>query len=67
MDGLQRVTFRFDDATEVRYLPTIPEPGDLVTHDRELWRVSFVSADVVGITVVCELPMGDGLHSRHVA
>ena len=65
MAGLQRVTFRFGEAIEVRYLPGIPEPGDLVTHERDLWRVAFVSADAVGMTVICELPKGDGM--RRVA
>jgi len=67
MDGLQRVTFRFRDAMEVRYLPRHPEPGDLVTHEHDLWRVAFVSADAAGTTVICELPKSDGEHSRNVA
>jgi hypothetical protein len=67
MDGLQRVTFRFGDATEVRYLPNIPEPGRLVSHETRLWRVAFVSADAVGTTVICDLPERDGLRSQRVA
>jgi hypothetical protein len=67
MDGLRRVTFRFEDTTEVRYLPRIPEPGDLVVHERNLWLVAFVSPDAVGMTVICEFPERDGMRSRHVA
>jgi hypothetical protein len=67
MDGLQRVTFRFEDATEVRYLPRLPESGDLVVHGSTLWRVAFVSADAVGTTVICEVPKRDDARSRYVA
>jgi hypothetical protein len=59
MDRLQRITFRFGGETEVRYLPRVPEPRDFVTHGRHLWVVALVSADAVGVTVVCELT-GDG-------
>ncbi len=67
MDGLRQVTFRFGGNTEVRYLPDIPEPGDLVTHGSELWVVAFATADSFGTTVVCEPPRGDDRHIRHVA
>ena len=61
MDGLQRVTFRFGNEIEVRYLTDAPETGDFVAHTNGLWIVTFVSADVVGTTVICELEDGEGL------
>jgi hypothetical protein len=67
VDGLQRVSFRFGGDLEVRYLPQVPEAGDLVSHDTELWVVAFVSADTVGVTVICELRRGDAHHLQHVA
>ena len=67
MDGLQRISFRFGGDLEVRYLPKVPVAGDLVSHETELWVVAFVSADTVGVTVICELPRGDGHHLQHVA
>jgi hypothetical protein len=67
VEGLQRVSFRFAGDLEVRYLPQVPEAGDLVSHETELWVVAFVSADTVGVTVICELPSDDGRHLQHVA
>lgn len=67
MDGLQRVTFRFGAETEVRYLPLVPAPGDIVTHVDDLWVVDFVSSDGGGTTVICRLPRGDGKTFRDVA
>ena len=67
MDGLQRISFRFGGDLEVRYLPQVPEAGDLVSHETALWVVAFVSADTVGVTVICELPRGEGHHLQHVA
>ena len=67
MDVLQRVTFRCGAKIEVRYLPDVPEPGDLVTHRGDLWFVSFVTADRVGTIVVCDLPRGDGSRFENVA
>ena len=56
MDEQRRVTFRFDEATEVHYLVEVPSPGDFVTHGHELWRVSRVDTDPLGTLVICERP-----------
>jgi hypothetical protein len=64
MDGLRRVTFRFGRDMDVRYLPAIPEPGELVTRRDELWVVSHVSDDAGGTTVVCDLQKGNGRDLR---
>jgi hypothetical protein len=61
------VTFRFGGDLEVRYLPGVPEAGELVSHAAALWVVAFVSADSVGMTVICEPPNGGGQHLEHVA
>ena len=53
MERLPQVTFRFDHDYEVRYLPTFPEPGDVVRHGDELWVATFVDFDAEGVTVVC--------------
>jgi len=67
MNGLQQITFRFKSEFEVRYLPQVPDVGDLVSHDRELWLVAFVAPNGIGMTVVCELPRGDGRRVQRVA
>ncbi len=56
MDSLQRVTFRFGGEIEVRYSARRPDPGDLVTHGRDLWKVAFVHVDALGAMVVCKRP-----------
>ena len=50
----KRVTFRFADQMEVQYLRGLPEVGDRVSHDGQLWVVTRVEADSVGALVVCE-------------
>ena len=54
MNELERVTFRFGPETEVHYLAHIPEVGDRVTHGRELWLVTLVESDPLGMLVICE-------------
>jgi hypothetical protein len=66
MDGLQRITFRFGTEFEIRYLPGVPEAGDFVTRQAVLWVVVFVASNGTGMTVMCEIPDGDG-HVRRVA
>ena len=39
---------------EVRYLSAVPEIGDYVTHDNELWLVSNVGEDAFGTAVICD-------------
>ena len=63
MDGLRRVTFHFGGELEVRYLPEIPKAGDRVSHREELWLVSSVSQNGIGMIVVCEPP---SRHDGHV-
>lgn len=53
MDGLQRVTFRFDAETQVHYVEPMPEPGELVAHRGEFWVVVSVETDQVGALVTC--------------
>jgi hypothetical protein len=50
----QRVTFRFAGHMEVQYLSGLPEVGNRVSHDGELWVVRRVESDSVGALVVCE-------------
>ena len=59
MDELQRVTFRFAGHMEVQYLAGIPDVGDRVSHDGDLWVVTSVDPDAVGALVSCELPRPD--------
>jgi hypothetical protein len=54
MNRLQRVTFRFGGDTEIHYVAQAPEPGERVTHGRELWLVARVEEDAVGTLVMCE-------------
>jgi hypothetical protein len=57
VDELQhRVTFRFGAATDVRYLRAVPDVGDFASHQNELWVVSRVEVDPVGVLVICENP-----------
>jgi hypothetical protein len=67
MEGLQRITFRFGVDSDVRYLPSVPERGDRVTHGGDLWVVAFVSADGAGVVVVCEHRDGGNHDLRRVA
>ena len=54
VDEQRLVTFRFGNDYEIRYVARIPEPGDLVTHGRELWVVTSAPADEEdGVTVIC--------------
>jgi hypothetical protein len=50
----QQVTFRFGRDTEVHYLERLPREGDRVALGRELWVVTSVDSDEVGVVVVCE-------------
>ena len=54
MNELQRVTFRFGRETEVQYLARTPEVGDRVSHGKELWLVTLVESDPLGMLVICE-------------
>jgi hypothetical protein len=54
MEGSRQVTFRFESETEVQYLDRLPSVGDRVTHERELWVVTSVDADAVGVLVLCK-------------
>jgi hypothetical protein len=60
VDGLRQVTFHFVSDAEIRYLPNAPEAGEYVVHHGLLWRVSQVTTDPVGVTVICESPTDDG-------
>jgi hypothetical protein len=53
-DLQQRVTFRFGAAADVRYLSDVPEVGDFVSHRGDLWVVTRVEVDPVGVLVICE-------------
>ena len=55
-DVLQRVTFRYGPEREVRYMSRVPEVGDHVTHGSEIWFVSDVHTDDLGVFVTCEQP-----------
>jgi hypothetical protein len=50
----QRVTFRFGRDTEVHYVDRLPAIGDRVTRGRELWVVTRVEGDDLGMLVICE-------------
>ena len=67
MDDLQRVTFRFESDTEVHYLGALPNVGDRVTHEQELWIVANVNADPLDALVICERPARGGSGSRGLA
>ena len=56
METQRRVVFSFGSESEVRYIDGVPEVGDRVTHGTELWLVSEVSVNGVGICVKCERP-----------
>jgi hypothetical protein len=56
----QRVTFRFGGATDIRYLREVPNVGDFASHGNELWVVSRVEVDPLGVLVICENPSGTG-------
>jgi hypothetical protein len=53
VDGLQRVTFRFEAETQVHYVDPLPELGERVAHRGELWVVVGVETDQVGALVTC--------------
>jgi hypothetical protein len=55
---LTQVTFRFDTATDIRYLARPPRQGDHVrTVDGRLWVVTDVAKDEGGFLVIC-VPLG---------
>ena len=54
MANQRRVTFRFDNDTEVHYLSRTPETGERVTHSGELWVVVELRRDAAGEVVICE-------------
>jgi hypothetical protein len=54
VDDQQRVTFRFEEDSEVQYLRDIPELGDKVSHQGALWMVSSVNNDGLGALVTCQ-------------
>jgi hypothetical protein len=56
VDEQRLVTFRFGNDYEIRYVARIPEPGDLVTHGRELWVVTSAPADEEGGAIVICAP-----------
>ena len=61
MDELQqRVTFRFGGATDIRYLREVPNVGDFASHGNDLWIVSRVEVDQLGVLVICENPSSAG-------
>ena len=65
MDELQqRVTFRFGGATDIRYLREVPNVGDFASHGNELWVVSRVEVDPLGVLVICENSSGTGGRRR---
>jgi hypothetical protein len=65
MAGKRRVGFRFGGDDEVRYVDKPPDVGDYVTHGDELWRVSGIMEDGLGISVICEQPRDRG-PQRHL-
>jgi hypothetical protein len=54
MEDKRRASFRFERDSEVRYVTGRPEVGDYVTHAAELWVISDVGEDDLGISVICE-------------
>jgi hypothetical protein len=56
MEDKPRVAFRFGGDSEVRYVATPPVIGDFVSHGNELWLVSDVVKDDLGVSVLCEKP-----------
>jgi hypothetical protein len=56
MGERRRVVFLFAGRIAVHTLCCLPEIGDLVAHDREMWLVTSVESHPVGVLVVCELP-----------
>jgi hypothetical protein len=56
MERQQRIAFWFGNESEIRYVADVPEVGDYVSHRNELWRVSNIGADALGLFVVCEPP-----------
>ena len=54
MQKQRRIAFWFGNEVEVRYLSAVPEIGDYVTHDNELWLVSNVGEDAFGTAVICD-------------
>ena len=54
MGDQQRVTFRFEDDSEVQYLRDTPERGDHVSHQAALWVVASIEYDGLGALVTCE-------------
>jgi hypothetical protein len=59
MDSPQQVTFCFGTDMEIHYLDRLPSVGDRVAHARELWVVTNVDEDAVGVLVFCEHPSQD--------
>jgi hypothetical protein len=49
-----RVVFWFERDSEVRYVTKPPEVGEYVSHGDELWLVSGLVEDGLGISVTCE-------------
>jgi hypothetical protein len=49
-----RVTFDFAGDMEVHYTRAVPEVGDFVTHQHEIWVVRKIGVDGVGPMITCE-------------
>jgi hypothetical protein len=65
MEDKPRVAFWFGRDSEVRYVATPPELGDFVSQGSELWLVSDVVQDDLGLSVLCEKPPDPELQ-RHL-
>jgi len=51
--GLQRMSFKFERDSEVRYMAGVPKVGDHVTRGDELWTVSAVDNHRDEPVIVC--------------
>ena len=59
----RQAVFRFPDRTEIRYLDTLPETGEVVASAGVVWVVTCVQEDVGGFpacTLVPEPESNDG-------
>jgi hypothetical protein len=52
----RRVAFRFGGDSQVRYVSQPPEAGDYVNYGDELWLVTGIVEDDLGVSIVCEQP-----------
>ena len=58
-----RVTLDFAGNREAHDLDGVPEVGDFISHEGELWAVQSVDKDKAGPVVTCKLTTRQGLGS----